>query len=154
MKQLLIILLCFVTLNAGAQTAGTKELNIYSNNGRAVIGKLIVNTAAESKLFLLTATQRKDSSNHYITTFYFGNKEKTPLSSVKILMKFSKPVVGVSPSYSMAFNNVKGISDDHTAYFFKAGPLNRDPGSVVVISFVIKSKDKISTEITGLDGVK
>jgi hypothetical protein len=155
MKQLLIVVLCFLALNARSQikTTETKEINVYGRDGKFVTGKVIVNRAKTTKLFLLKSIQKKDTSNNYITTFYLGNKETTAVAGVLILMKFSKPVIGVMPSFSAAFNNVNALSDDHLTYIFKANPLNRDPGSAVVISFAIKSKDKITTEISGLDGV-
>jgi hypothetical protein len=158
MKQLLIVVLCFSMLYAKGQntnrskTTGVKELNIYGSNANFV-GKLIINTSVKTNLFLLKSTQKKDTSNNYITKFYLGNRDTIPITGVKILMKFSKPVKAVMPSFSAAFNVINGISDDHISYIFKAGQLNRDAGSVIVISFTIKSKDKIATEISGLDGV-
>jgi hypothetical protein len=155
MKRLLIILLCFWVVGASSQskTNAAKPLNVYGRDGKTVIGKIIINTTAATKLFLLKSVQKKDTSNNYITTFYLGNKETTPLLDARILMKFSKPVIDVMPSFSAAFNSVSGLSDDHITYIFKAGRLDRDPGSVVVISFAIKSKDRVITEISGLDGI-
>jgi hypothetical protein len=155
MKRLLIIMLCFYALGAIAQskTNTAKQLNVYGRDGKTVIGRVIVNTTSASKLFLLKSTQKKDSANNYITTFYLGNKETTPLLDARILMKFSKPVIDVMPTFSAAFNSLSGLSDDHITYIFKAGRLDRDPGSVVVISFDIKSKDRVITEISGLDGI-
>jgi hypothetical protein len=155
MKRLLIIMLCFYALGAIAQskTSTAKQLNVYGRDGKTVIGKVIVNAPAESKLFLLKSTQKKDSANNYITTFYLGNKETAPVLNARILMKFGKPVLEVIPSFSTAFNNVNGLSEDHLTYIFKAGRLDRDPGSVVVISFAIKSKERVIAEITGLDGI-
>jgi hypothetical protein len=155
MKQLLIVLFCFLVLDAKSQskTDEVKVLNVYGSNASFVIGKLIINKSVKTNLFLLKSTQKKDTSNHYVTTFYLGNKDTIAVAGVKIIMKFSKPVKAVMPSFSAAFNVVDGISDDHISYIFKAGQLNRDSGSVVVISFRIKSKDKITTEISGLDGV-
>jgi hypothetical protein len=155
MKRLLIIMLCFYALGAIAQskTNQVKQLNVYGRDGKTVIGKVVVNTTAASKLFLLKSTQKKDSANNYVTTFYLGNKETAPVLDARILMSFSKPVMEVMPSFSTAFNNVNGLSEDHLTYIFKAGRLDRDPGSVVVISFAIKSKDRAITEISGLDGI-
>ena len=154
MKRLLIIILCFWVVNTRSQSTGqVKELNVYGENGKSVIGKVIVNATTTTKLFLLKSIQKKDTVNNYVTTFYFGNKETTPLLEARILMKFSKPVIDVMPSFSAAFNSVNGLSDDHLTYVFKAGRLERDPGSVVIISFTIKSKGRVVTEISGLDGI-
>jgi hypothetical protein len=57
------------------------------------------------------------------------------------------------PSFTTAFNNINGLSDDHSTYVFKSGRLERDSRSAIVISFTIKSKDTIVAEISGLDGV-
>lgn len=74
------------------------------------------------------------------------------VAPVQIMMKFSEPVISVTPDFSEAFETVIAISDDHTGYLFKAARLNRDPGSVVAVSFIIKSRTRITTEIIGLDG--
>lgn len=155
MRNLLIIILCFwiVDVKSQSKTSDVKELNVYGHDGKSVIGKLIVNTSVPTKLFLLKSIQKKDTSDNYITTFYLGNKEATPLAAARIFMKFNKPVITVTPSFSAAFNNVNALADDHLTYFFKASQLNRDPGSVVVISFTIKSSEKVTAEISGLDGV-
>ncbi len=155
MRKLLAFILCTWVVGTMAQskTNAVKPLNVYGRDGKTVIAKVIVNTGAATKLFLLKSVQRKDTSNNYITTFYLGNKETTPLLDARILMKFSKPIVDVTPSFSAAFNSVNGLSDDHVTYIFKAGRLDRDPGSAVVISFAIKSKEKSIAEISGLDGV-
>ncbi|MDB5022289.1 MAG: hypothetical protein JWP78_44 [Mucilaginibacter sp.] len=155
MKQSLIIILFFWMSDTmgQSQTNTVKQLNVYGRDGKMVIGKVMVNTAAATKLFLLKSVQKKDTSNNYITTFYLGNKETAPIPDARISMKFSKPVTEVMPSFSAAFNSVNGLSDDHITYIFKAGRLDRDPGSVVVISFAVKSKGKVVTEISGLDGI-
>jgi hypothetical protein len=154
MKKLLVVILCVCALGLGAQTKtnGSREVNIYLRDGKTIIGKVVVNTPA-AELFLLKSVQKKDTSNHYITTFYLGNKQTAPLSDIRILLKFNKPVIGVAPAFSTAFNSVNGLADDHMSYSFKAGRLDRDPGSAVVISFAIESKDKILTQIDGLGGI-
>ena len=75
------------------------------------------------------------------------------MTGVRILLKFSKPVVSVMPHFSTAFKSMNGLAEDHNTYVFKAGRLERDAGSAVVIYFTIKSKDRILTEISGLDGL-
>ena len=155
MKGLLVAVLCFYAFAAIAQskTSEGKELNVYARDGKIVIAKVIVNSPASSKLFLIKSIQKKDTANGYITTFYLGNKGTGPLLDTRILLRFNKPVTTVTPSFSASFNHMDGLADDHTTYVFKAGRLERDAGSVIVISFVIKSKDRVVTEISGLDGV-
>ncbi|HEY4198690.1 MAG TPA: hypothetical protein VGM63_24285 [Mucilaginibacter sp.] len=153
MKSLLIIMLCFYMLGASAQNAEQgKELTIYGNDGKSVIGKVI--TGAKTNLLLLHTTQKMDSENNYIITFYLGNKNTGPLLDARILMRFSKAVLSVKPAFSAAFTSTSGLSDDHLTYIYKAGRLERDPGSVVIISFAVKSKGKVITEISGLDGLE
>lgn len=155
MKGLLAAILCFYAVAVAAQskTKEGKELNVYARDGKMVIAKVIINSPASGKLFLIKSIQKKDTANNYITTFYLGNKEIGPLLDTRILLRFSKPVTTVTPSFSAAFHNMDGLAEDHNTYVFKAGRLERDAGSVIVISFVIKSKDRVITEISGLDGV-
>jgi hypothetical protein len=155
MKGLLIAVFCFYAFAVAAQskTSEGKELNVYARDGKTVIAKVIANSPTSSKLFLIKSIQKKDTANNYITTFYLGNKETGPLLDTRILLRFSKPVTTVTPSFSAAFNNMDGLAEDHNTYVFKAGRLERDAGSVIVISFVIKSKDRAVTEISGLDGI-
>jgi hypothetical protein len=159
MKRLLLIMSCFFLLHAQSQSKidsnknGVKYINVYGKDANAAVGKIVVNPGAKTGLFILKAIQVKNAANNYITTFYFGNKDTVAISYVKIHMHFTKPVIEVAPSFSAAFNTVKGISEDHLSYIFKAARLNRDPGSVVVISFTIKSREKIATEIAGADGL-
>jgi hypothetical protein len=154
MRNLLILILCcgFFAARSQSKPADVKTINVYARDGKSVIGKVMVNTAAPGNLFLLKTIQKKDSTNHYLTTFYLGNKETAALLGVKILMKFSKPVMAVDPSYTVSFNNVNGLADDGITYIFKAARLERDAGSAVVISFAIKSKEKVVAEISGLAG--
>lgn len=155
MKGLLVAVLCFYAFAVVAQskTSEGKELNVYARDGKTVIAEVIVNSPASSKLFIIKSLQKKDTANNYITTFYLGNKETGPLLDTRILLRFSKPVTSVTPSFSAAFHNMDGLAEDHNSYVFKAGRLERDAGSVIVISFVIKSKDRVVTEISGLDGI-
>ena len=155
MKGLLTAVFCFYTITVTAQNKVNegKDLNVYGRDGKTVIAKIITNSPASSKLFLIKSIQKKDTSNNYITTFYLGNKETGPLLDTRILLKFSKPVISVTPSFSSAFHNMDGLAEDHNTYVFKAGRLERDSGSAIVISFVIKSKERVITEISGLDGI-
>ena len=154
MKNLLTTILCFLTLCASSQDkTDKKELNVYSHDGKSVIAKLLVDATGKGNLFLIKATQKKDSANNYITKFYLGNKGTDPVLNMRLLLRFSKPVTSVMPNFATAFNNMNGLSEDHNTYVFKAGRLERDAGSVVVISFTIESKDKVITEVSGLDGI-
>ncbi|MDB5135997.1 MAG: hypothetical protein JWP37_2600 [Mucilaginibacter sp.] len=159
MKRLLLIVSCFFVLHAQSQSKldsnknRVKYINIYGEDANVAIGKILVNTGTKTGLFILKVIQAKNAANNYTTTFYFGNKDTVAVSYVKIYMHFTKPINVITPSFSAAFNTVKGVADDHLSYIFKATRLNRDPGSVVVISFTIKSREKIVTEISGADGV-
>lgn len=152
MKRLLIIILCFWAIGARSQ-GKVSTLKVYEEDGKTVIGKILVNAGIPTKLLLLKSVQKKDTSDNYSTTFYLGNKETTPLLDARILMKFNKAVIAVKPEFSAAFNSMNGLADDRMTYSFKAGRLDRDPGSVVIISFTVKSKEKVITEISGLDGI-
>ncbi|HVW14543.1 MAG TPA: hypothetical protein VHB54_11985 [Mucilaginibacter sp.] len=151
MKHLALIALCIWCCRAVAQN-DTTHVNVYDREGKFVECKLVVNKAKQRHLFLLKSVQKRDSARNYITRIYTGNKDNKPIAPVEIMMKFSQPVISVMPSYSEAFTAVIAISDDHTGYLFKVAQLNRDPGSPVAVSFMIKSKERITTEIMGLDG--
>lgn len=154
MNKLLLAVLCFWTLGATAQDkpSAPREVGIYAQDGKTLIGKVVV-SAPGADLFLLKSVQNKDMLNHYLTTFYFGNKQTGPSADVRILLVFNKPVIAVTPSFSTAFNSVSGLAEDHLSYLFKAGRLDRDAASAVVISFAIESEEKIITRIDGLEGV-
>src|ERR1700743_579815 len=145
MKGLLFAILCFCTFAVAAQskTSEGKELDVYARDGKTIVAKVIPNSPASSKLFLIKSIQKKDTSTNYITTFYLGNKETGPLLDTRILLRFSRPVISVAPSFSTAFHNMDGLAEDHNTYVFKAGRLERDSGSAIVISFVIKSKEQV-----------
>ncbi|HTD40118.1 MAG TPA: hypothetical protein VK671_05820 [Mucilaginibacter sp.] len=154
MKNLVAAILCFLTLCASSQDkTDKKEINVYGRDGKTVIARVLVDATVKNNLFLIKTIQKKDSANNYITKFYLGNKGTDPVLNMRLLLRFSKPVTSVMPSFSTAFNNMNGLSEDRNTYVFKAGRLERDAGSVIVISFTIKSKDRIVTEISGLDGV-
>jgi hypothetical protein len=154
MKNLLAVVLCFWALGALSQDkTEPKAVNVYGQDGKTLIAKVLVDASVKSNLFLVKSIQKKDSIGNYITTFYLGNKETAPLLNIRLLLRFNKPVTTVMPSFTTAFNNINGLSDDHSTYVFKSGRLERDSRSAIVISFTIKSKDTIVAEISGLDGV-
>jgi hypothetical protein len=154
MKNLLATVLCFWALGALSQDkTEPKAISVFGRDGKTIIAKVLVDTSVKSNLFLVKSIRKKDSIGNYITTFYLGNKETAPLLNIRLLLRFNKPVTSVMPSFTTAFNNINGLSDDHNTYVFKSGRLERDSQSAIVISFAIKSKDTIVTEISGLDGV-
>lgn len=155
MRSFLTAALCFWAFGAVSQNkAGeTKEFNAYGRDGKTIIAKVLTNNSAKCNLFLVKVIQRDESANNYATTIYFGNKGTGPLTDIRILLKFSKPVVSVMPHFATAFKSTNGLSDDHNTYAFKAGRLERDAGSAIVIYFTIKSKDRIITEVSGSDGI-
>ena len=150
-----MVILCSLALGASSQTktAEVKELNVYGHDGKTLIAKVIADPNAHSNLFLIKSVQKKDSVNNFVTHFYLGNKGTGPLLNIRLLLKFSEPVNSVEPSFTTSFNSLNGLAEDHNTYSFKAGRLERDAGSVIVISFTVKSKDRVVTEISGLDGI-
>jgi hypothetical protein len=155
MKNVLAVALCFLAFGARCQNKAenVKEVNVFGTDGKTIIAKLKINASGQRDLFLIKAIRKRDSLNNYVSIFYFGNKTTGPVANMRIVLRFDKPVVNVKPSFTTAFNNMSGLSADHLTYLFKAGRLERDSGSVVVISFSIQSKEKIITEISGLDGI-
>ena len=154
MKNLLTAILLLCTLITMAQDKSTpKELNAYGRDGKTIIAKVLINGNSKNSLFLIKTIQKEESANNYVTTIYFGNKEAGPLADIRILLKFSKPVISVMPHFTTAFKSINGLAEDHNTYAFKAGRLERDAGSAIVIYFTIKSKDRLITEISGLDGI-
>ena len=154
MKSLLtaILLLCaFITVAQDKSTQ--KELNAYGRDGKTIVAKVLVNNNSKNNLFLVKSIQREETTNSYVTTLYFGNKEAGPLTDIRILLQFGKPVISVMPHFTTAFKSMNGLSEDHNTYVFKAGRLERDAGSAIVIYFTIKSKGRVITEISGLDGI-
>jgi hypothetical protein len=154
MKSLLtgIFLLCAIVVVAQDRSA-QKEYNAYDRDGKTIVAKVLINASTKSKLFLIKSLQRESAGNSYVTTLYFGNKETGPLTDTRILLKFSKPVISVMPHFATAFKSINGLAEDRSTYIFKAGRLERDAGSAIVIYFTIKSKDRLITEVSGLDGI-
>ncbi|MDO3625871.1 hypothetical protein [Mucilaginibacter sp. BT774] len=154
MKSLLTVILLLCGIIAIAQDkSSSKEYNAYDRDGKTIVARVLVNANVKSKLFLIKSLQRESTGNSYVTTLYFGNKETGPLTDTRILLKFSKPVISVMPHFATAFKSMNGLAEDHNTYTFKAGRLERDAGSAIVIYFTIKSKDRIVTEVSGLDGI-
>lgn len=154
MKNLLTVILLLCTITVTAQDKSTqKEWNAYGRDGKTIIAKVLVSSDVKSRLFLIKSIQREEGANSYFTTIYLGNKETGPLTDLRILLKFSKPVISVMPHFTTAFKSMNGLAEDHNTYAFKAGRLERDAGSAIVIYFTIKSKDRVVTEISGLDGI-
>lgn len=154
MKNLLTAVLLLCSVVAAAQDKSSqKEYNAYDRDGKTIVAKVLVNAGTKSKLFLIKSLQREGTGNTYVTTLYFGNKETGPLADTRILFKFSKPVISVMPHFATAFKSMNGLAEDHNTYTFKAGRLERDAGSAIVIYFTIKSKERIVAEISGLDGI-
>ena len=154
MKSFLTVILLLCTIIVTAQDKSPqKEYNAYDRDGKTIVAKVLVNADTKSKLFLIKSLQRGSAANSYITTLYFGNKETGPLTNTRILFKFSKPVISVMPHFATAFKSVNGLAEDKSTYAFKAGRLERDASSAVVIYFTIKSKDRTVTEVSGIDGI-
>jgi len=147
-----IFLLCTVVVTAQDKST-PKEYNAYDRDGKTIVAKVLINAGIKSKLFLIKSLQRESTGNSYVTTLYFGNKETGPLTDTRILLKFSKSVTSVMPHFATAFKSTNGLAEDHNTYTFKAGRLERDAGSAVVIYFTIKSKDRTVTEVSGIDGI-
>jgi hypothetical protein len=154
MRCFLVATILLYAISASAQDkSAQKEYDAYGRDGKTIVAKVVVNSNTKSNLFLIKSIQRESSADSYVTTIYFGNKETGPLSNTRIQLKFSKPVISVMPHFATAFKSMNGLSEDHNTYVFKAGRLERDAGSAIVIYFSIKSKDRIITEISGLDGI-
>ncbi len=154
MRDLMIAIFCLCTIVASGQDKSTqKELNAYGRDGKTVIAKVLVNNGVKSNLFLIKVIQKEETENSYVTTIYLGNKGTGALTDTRILLKFSRPVISAMPHFTTAFKSMNGLADDHNTYAFKAGRLERDAGSAIIIYFTIKSKDRIITEISGLDGI-
>lgn len=131
-----------------------KTLNIYGNNNKTVIGKAIINQTLETKVYLLSYEQKRDTSGKYITTLKFGNNEKIPLFGTDIALKFNYPVIAVNSQIaSVAMSEQWGYNNDKTAYQFKAGQLNRPMEGNVILTLTIESEKKIFTTVYGIDGI-
>ena len=133
-----------------------KTLNIYGNNNKTVIGKLIINQTLQTKVYLLSYSQSKDSNGIVTTILNFGNNENLPLFNTDIFLLFDKPVLSVSEQIaSSAMTLSYSISDDKRSYSFKAGQLNRpfEKGNIL-LSLTITSQPKTNITIAkGVDGI-
>lgn len=129
-----------------------KTLNIYGSNTKNIIGKIIVNQTLQTKVFLLTYSQKKDSLGIYTTIINLGNNENLPLFGVKVMLKFNKPVISIDPNMTVAFTISSGFNDTNTEFIFSAQQINRPFEGNNILTFIIKSNEPVLTTIFGIDG--
>lgn len=127
-----------------------KELKVYGN-GKIVIAKMIVNKTLDTKAYLEKIEQVKDSSGIWVTTIDINNKENgVPLFGLDIYLEFDKEVLEVN-HYGIFTMSHTGFRDNKKAYMFKASQANKYEFGPP-LRFVITSKEKITTKISGLAG--
>ena len=131
-----------------------KQLNIYGNNNKTVIGKVLINETLDTKVYLLAYEEKTDTIGNYITILKFGNNEKVPLFGTDIVLQFDSPVISVNPQIaSVAMSEGWGYNADKTAFEYKAGQLNRPYEGNTILTLTILSKKKIFTTIHGIEGI-
>lgn len=156
MKSLLVLPLLFIVAISNSQITNkidkVETLKIY--NGKVEIGKIIITPTLKTKIFLIKSTQKKDTSGVYITTFYFGNNDNLPLFGVKMVLNFDYPVYSCSQAVGSGISSAWGLSENKKTYTYMASQVNRSPFSEsIIMSFTIKSAEKIKTQILGIDGI-
>lgn len=157
MKYYLTFLLIFSALFSFAQQPKVnnikqvKTLNIYGNGNKTVIGKLIVNQTLETKIFYISSYQTKDTLGTYTTTINLGNNENVPLFGGNFSLQFDNPVISAE-GHCNGMNISTSLDAEKKNFTFKAGQINRPFQGNILISFEIKSSQKILVTLNGVNG--
>ena len=134
--------------NIHIDTAG--QINIYGN-GNVYIGTIVINKALQTKIFLLSATQSRDTDSSYITELSFGNDDNIPLFGVDLKINFSDAVMSLGPQGTM-MNLRYGLDSGNSVFEFQASQINKTPGSNLALVLSFRSKTKVNFSIFGTDG--
>ncbi|WP_336516589.1 hypothetical protein [Pollutibacter soli] len=155
MKSLLFLLL-FATTSCFCQDKITniknaKVVNIYGN-GKTVIGKLIINPTLVTNLKIIKYTPNVLENGIYITTIALDNKEKVPHFGTDITISTDKPMEDVEAMSGAKISVNYELNPERTVYRIIASQINRGRPGTDLLTFTIKSKEKIFCTITGVDG--
>ena len=156
MKTLFIAILALSFLSTKAQETVTNENGVAAGKTDSVFeGKIIIDKANRSKLFLTGFQQTLDSTGVYITTYTFGAKTYRPTFDVNLRMKFDTPLIAdgpvgfqYSPSGVGRYSGSGGLQNNNF-YLYLRGQMTAASHHFII---KVKSKEKIHPVIAGLDG--
>lgn len=156
MKSLFIpiLLLSFLGTQAQEKTANGNDVTVEKSDS-VFSGKIIIDKANRSKIFLTDFRQTLDSTGVYITTYTFGAKTSRPSFDLNIRMKFDAPLIANGPigflygPVGVGRYSGSGALQNNNYYLFLRGQMT-STGHHFYIK--VKSKEKIHPVIAGLDG--
>ncbi|HEY2726962.1 MAG TPA: hypothetical protein VGI61_07300 [Parafilimonas sp.] len=156
MKLLLFICCSFLFITVTAQTNNSnisevKTLNI--KQGKANIGKIIINQAVKTQVYLASITQQTDSAGNYKTQYKFVPGSKGATFNFSISITFDKKLIRSGKDYfKLSCNgactiNSKGGYDEPGNTITEKGSVNSD---ALIIS--VSSHNPLYASIMGVDG--
>jgi hypothetical protein len=160
MKIFITLFICSYTLISEAQNVKNennikelKTLNIYGQNNKVIVGKIIINQSVNKQLFLKKLTQVRDSSGIYLTTIILDTPEDPRVVGYSLLLEFDKPVMSVDAYNGILSGGaiIGGLDKTKKRWSEKATELNINKvfGGYTII---IKSESLIKTTIHGIAG--
>ncbi|RKR82654.1 hypothetical protein BDD43_2839 [Mucilaginibacter gracilis] len=160
--KFILFTLCFLKLTlANAQNiynnqiGEVKELNIYSKDAKINIGKVIINKTEKVKITLLSSYQIKETTGTFITAFCIGNNDSNTMFSLKLKLVFSAPVDSVDvKGLQVYLGNFPELQEDKLSFYFSSPSIQASYYNKSQLIFIIKSKYKIETTITGIDFIQ
>lgn len=156
MKSLFIAIFFLSYLGSKAQEkAGNGNDVLVEKTDSVFSGKIIIDKANRSKIFLTGFQQTLDSTGVYITTYTFGAKTSRPTFDVNIKMKFESPLIANGPigflygPLGVGRYSGSGGLQNNNYFLFLRGQMTATGHHFYI---KIKSKEKVQPVIAGLDG--
>lgn len=156
MKPLFILVFLLSFLGTKAQEKVTNGNDISVGKTDSVFaGKIVIDKANRSRLFLTGFHQTLDSTGIYTTTYTFGAKTYRPTFDVNIRMKFDAPLIPDGPigfqygPVGVGRYSGSGALQNNNSFLFLQGQMTSTGRHFFV---KIKSKQKVNPVIAGLDG--
>jgi hypothetical protein len=150
---------CFLLSFLSMAIVSNAQLNDYNTiyaktvdirgNGKERIGKIGKIEGLRSYMFLKSCSQKKDSGGIWITQFKFCNPNHLAPLNFMIILQFDKKVDSVNSMTDSLVENVRTtFAENKLGTSYSASKLKAEG----VLTMVLRSKKKIFTYITGIEG--
>jgi hypothetical protein len=159
MKYFLLLVFVIFSFDINAQTINNnkienvKELIVNNPNTNISIAKLIINESLPTKMYLIKIIQ-KDSANWWYTSIYLGNNNlKLPVFGVDLNFKFNNHPDSVGRKGAAVEMDLYYGFTDPLNYQYKSAQIIRRFNNALVVVFFFKSRKRLFTTISGIDGL-